>query len=135
VAEDEEAVKAVASQWADGWNAGDLPAVGALYADDSDMVNFFGESAKGRAEIEASFTEIHSTVYKGSKISIETTAVHFVKPDVAVSDTVWELSDVPKTEGASAPTKGQSTVVVVKEGEAWKIVAHRTRIPTPAPGE
>lgn len=135
VADDADAVKAVATQWAEAWNAGDMEAVGALYADDSDYVNFFGQSVSGKAEIQASFSEIHSTVYKGSKISIETTSVQFVKPDVAVSDSVWELSNVPKTEGPAMPTKGQSTAVMVNEGGAWKIAAHRTRIPTPAPGE
>jgi uncharacterized protein (TIGR02246 family) len=133
VAGDEEAVKAVASQWAEAWNAGDMPAVGALYAEDADYINFFGESTKGRAEIEASFTEVHSTVYKGTKVSIEPTSVQFVKPDVAIFDTDWEFSDVPETEGPATPSKGQSTVVLVKQGEAWKITAHRTRIPTPAP--
>jgi uncharacterized protein (TIGR02246 family) len=135
VAQDEDAVNAIATQWAEAWNAGDMDTVGALYTEDSDYVDAFGEAVKGKAEIQAGLTEMHSTVYEGTKLSVETTAVQFVKPDVAISDTVWEFTDVPTVEGVSAPAKGQSTVVLVKEGEAWKIAVHRTRIPVAPPEE
>jgi uncharacterized protein (TIGR02246 family) len=132
--DDEKAVTMVASQWADAWNAGDMKAVGALYAEASDYVNFFGQSVTGREQIEASFTEIHATVYKGSKISIETTAVRFVKPDVVISDTAWEMTGLPKVEGPTVPSKGLSTAVMVKQDGQWKIAAHRTQVPS-APTE
>ena len=136
--DDEAAVKSIAGQWAEAWNAGDMKAIGDLYKDDSDYVDLFGQSHKGRTEIEASFGEISSTVYKGSKISIETKAVRFVKPDLAVLDSVWELEGVPEAEGAP-PSKGQATVVCTKQDDGqWKIVAHRSRVPQapfPVPDE
>lgn len=128
--DEEQAVKMTASKWAEAWNAGDMKAVGELYAEGSDYVNFFGQAVSGRDEIEASFTEVRETVYKGGKISIEPAAVHFVKPDVAVFDSVWEIKGLPEAEGAP-PSKGDSSVVVVKQDGEWKIVAHRTRIPSP----
>ena len=137
--DDEAAVKNIAGQWAKGWNAGDMTAIGDLYTDDSDYVDLFGASHKGRADIEATFGEINSAVYKGSKISIEMKAVHFVKPDLAVADSVWEVSDLPKAEGPAPPSKGQATLVAAKQADGqWKIVAHRTRVPqspVPAPEE
>ena len=137
--DDEEAVKSIAGNWAEAWNAGDMKAVGDLYTDDSDYVDLFGASHKGRVEIEASFSEINSSVYKGSKISIETNAVHFVKPDLAVSDAEWEVRDLPEAEGPAPPSKGQSTVVAAKQADGqWKIVAHRSRVPQspiPMPAE
>jgi uncharacterized protein (TIGR02246 family) len=126
----EEAVKMVATQWQDAWNGGDMDAIGALYAEDSDYVDLFGETFKGREQIQANFTEIHSTVYNGGKISIETTSVQFVKPDVAVADSAWEMSGLAEAEGV--PSKGVSTAVMVKQDEDWKIVAHRTRVPAPS---
>jgi uncharacterized protein (TIGR02246 family) len=129
-AQDEEAVKAIAVSWAEAWNAADMDALGALYAEESDYVSFFGEKTSGRAAIQAAFAEINSTIYKGTKISIETTALAFVKPDVAVSDTLWKLTDVP-AGGPDLPTAGQSTAVMVKQDGAWKIVAHRARVPQP----
>jgi uncharacterized protein (TIGR02246 family) len=127
--DDEEAVKAIGGQWQDAWNGGDIDAIGALYAGDSDYVNLFGEWFKGREQIQASFSEIHSTAYKGAEISIETTSIQFIEPDVAVSDSVWEMTGLP--EGTEAPSKGQSTAVMVKKEGDWKIVAHRARVPAP----
>ena len=132
--DEEAAVKMVASQWADAWDAGDLTAIGALYTEDADYVNFYGQSVSGRAQIEASFSEVHATVYKGSKIAIETTAVRLVKPDVAISDSVWEMTGVAEGEGPKIPTKGGSTAVMVKQDGEWKIAAHRTRVAA-APAE
>jgi uncharacterized protein (TIGR02246 family) len=131
---EEQAVKAVGAAWAEAWNAGDMDAVGALYAEASDYVNFFGETSSGRSDIQSTFAEIHSTVYLGTKISIETTAVSFVKPDVVVSDSVWKLEGVP-AGGPDLPTAGQSTAVMVKQDGVWKIVAHRSRVPQPPAGQ
>jgi uncharacterized protein (TIGR02246 family) len=125
----EEAVKMVATQWQDAWNGGDMDALGALYAEDADYVDLFGRTFKGREQIQANFSEVHSTAYEGAKISIETTSVQFIEPDVAVSDSVWEMTGLP--EGTEAPSKGQSTAVVVKKDGDWKIVAHRARVPAP----
>ena len=116
-----------------------MKAVGDLYTDDSDYVDLFGQSLKGRTDIEASFSQVKSATYEGAKLSIETKAVHFVKSDLAVSDTVWEVSDLPEAEGPAPPSKGQATIVVQKQADGqWKIVAHRTRVPqspVPAPAE
>ena len=127
---DEDAVKALTAAWAEGWNAGDMDAIGALYAEDSDYVNFFGETVSGRSAIQAAFAEINSTVYQGTKISIEPAALTFVKPDVAISDTVWKITGVP-AGAPDVPTSGQSTAVMLKQDGAWKIVAHRSRVPQP----
>jgi ketosteroid isomerase-like protein len=57
-------------------------------------------------------------------------AVSFIKPDVAISDSEWKLTGLP-AEAPPLPTAGHSTVVVVKQGDAWKIAAHRARVPQP----
>ena len=131
---DEEGVRAIGPAWAEAWNAGDMDAVAALYAEGADYVNFFGDTFSGVPAIQGSFAEINSTVYKGTKIEIETVAVSFVKPDVAVSDSTWKLTGIP-AGAPPLPTEGQSTVVAVKQGDAWKIVAHRARVPQSVPGQ
>ena len=125
---DEDGVKAIGPAWAEAWNAGDMDAVAALYAEDADYVNFFGETFKGAAAIQAAFAEINSTVYRGSKIEIEMVAVSLVKPDVAVTDSTWKVTGIP-AGAPPLPTEGQSTVVAVKQGDAWKIASHRARVP------
>ena len=81
--DDEAAIKGLASKWAEAWNAGDMKAIGDLYTDDSDHVDIFGATQKGRAAIEANFGEMNSTVFKGTKISIEPQAGHVVKPELS----------------------------------------------------
>jgi uncharacterized protein (TIGR02246 family) len=131
---DEDGVKAIGPAWAEAWNAGDMDAVAALYAEGADYVNFFGEAFKGVPAIQAAFAEINSTVYKGTKIEVETVAVSFIKPDVAITDSTWKITGVP-AGAPPLPTEGQSTVVAVKHGDAWKIAAHRARIPQSVPGQ
>ncbi len=137
--DDEEAVKSIVGQWAEAWNAGDMKAIGDLYKDDSDYVDLFGKSHKGRTDIEATFSQLNSTAYKGSKLSIDTKAIRFIKTDLAVADSVWEVTGLPKSEGPAPPSKGQATLVVAKQDDGqWKIVAHRTRVPQapfPVPDE
>jgi len=125
---DEDDVKAIGAAWAEAWNAGDMDAIGALYAEDADYVNFFGETISGQAAVQATFSELSSTVYQGTTIEVEPVAVTFVAPDVAVTDSVWKLTGVPD-DAPSLPTEGQSTVVAVKQGDGWKVAAHRTRVP------
>lgn len=130
---DEDAVKGLPAAWAEAWNTNDMDALGALYAETSDYVGFFGETISGRSEIQGAFAEINSTIYKGTKISIDPVALTFIKPDVAVSDTVWKITGAP-AGAPDVPTAGQSTAVMVKQDGAWKIVAHRSRVPQP-PGQ
>lgn len=125
---DEDDVKVIGTAWAEAWNAGDMDAVGALYVEDADYVNFFGEKINGQAAVQAAFAELSSTVYQGTQIEVEAVAVSFVAPDVAVIDSVWKLTGVPD-DAPPLPTEGQSTVVAVKQGDGWKIAAHRTRVP------
>lgn len=132
-AEDEDGVKAIGPAWAEAWNAGDMDALAALYAEGADYVSFFGDSFSGVPAIQAAFAETNSAAYKGTKIEIEMVAVTFIKPDVAVTDSTWKLTGIP-AGAPPLPTEGQSTVVAVKQGDAWKIAAHRARVPQP-PGQ
>ena len=125
---DEEDVRKIAEAWVAGWDSGDMEALGALYADDADMVDFTGQTTKGREAIQAAFGELNSTIYKGSKLSVNIVSVTFPKPGIAVLDDSWKLTDVP-AGGPDVPTEGQATVIAVKVGDTWKITAHRTRVP------
>jgi uncharacterized protein (TIGR02246 family) len=125
---DEDGVKVIGPAWAEAWNAGDMDAVAALYAEGADYVDFFGDAFSGVPAIQAAFAEINSTVYEGTKIEVVTVAVSFIKPDVAVTDSTWKITGMP-AGASSLPTEGQSTVVAVKQGDAWKIAAHCARVP------
>lgn len=135
---DEAAIRGIAGKWSEAWNGADMAAIVAMYADDADYVDIFGATHNGRAAIEAAFTATNSGPYKGTSVTIETVSVHFVKPDLAVTDSEWEVANLPESDGPAPPSKGQSTLVLAKQGDEWVIAAHRTRIPqppTPTPSE
>ena len=129
---DEEAVNMIAQKWAEAWNTGDMKAVAGLYTTDADYIGFTGEAVKSREEIEKTFTEMSSAAFKGAKISIQEPSIRFIKPDLAITDNTWEITDLPETEGEPPPASGLSTTVSVKQDGQWLIAVHRTRVP-PAP--
>ena len=134
---DEKAIKATVDQWVAGWDGGDIAAVAALYAEAADYVDLYGQRHEGRAAIQKAFTDVNAGPYKGTKLKLTTISVRFVTPTLAVSDSKWEMTEMPETEGEAAPAKGLSTAVMVKQGEQWLITAHRSRVPftPPAPPE
>lgn len=89
----------LATQWAEAWNRGDTKAIGDMYTGDADTIDFTGKAFKGREAIETSFVDLMSTMFEGTKISIQMTATRFVKPDLAVGDSAWEITGLPETEG------------------------------------
>jgi uncharacterized protein (TIGR02246 family) len=126
---DEAAVQAVAQKWIDAWNAGDMAGVAALYTEDADYEDVFGERHEGRAAIEQAFAEINSGPYQGSQLELETVATRMLSPTLAVSDTRWKMTGMPEGDGPAAPAEGLSTVVFVAQGGGWLITAHRSRVP------
>jgi uncharacterized protein (TIGR02246 family) len=130
---EEKAVDAVAQRWAEAWDKGDLKAVSALYTADADFTDISGKLSKGPAEIEKALAQLRTTMYEGSKLTIQRTAIRFLKPSLAVVDGSWELSGAPKTEGPAPPSKGTYTTVMVKQDDQWLLAAHRSRIPFSPP--
>jgi uncharacterized protein (TIGR02246 family) len=128
---EEAAIQAVGERWTKAWDAGDVAAVTALYAADADYVDVYGRRAVGRPAIQTALAELTAGPYHGSHLELETVSTRFITPTLVVGDSRWELTLVPATEGEAPPTKGLSTVVFVKQGLDWKIVAHRTRVPYP----
>jgi uncharacterized protein (TIGR02246 family) len=132
---DEAAVQTAAQKWIEAWNAGDMAGVAALYTEDADYEDVFGERHEGRAAIEQAFAEINSGPYQGAQLELESISLRFMSPTVAVSDTRWKMTGMPEGDGPAAPAEGLSTAVFVAQGDQWLITAHRSRVPytPPAP--
>lgn len=130
---DEEVIRAMGDKWAQAWNSGEVANIGELYTPDADWVGTDGRTAKGREAIVESYVDIASTTLKGSQLSIGWLNIRFVKPDLAVGESTWELTNLPEAEGQQPPAKGTATVVVVKQAEQWWIAAHRVRVPPQPP--
>jgi uncharacterized protein (TIGR02246 family) len=112
--EDEKAIKRVTDEFARAFNAGDAKAVAALYTDDAEVIDEYGERIQGRPTIQDFYSALFNE-RKGATIEISMVALHFLGPDVAKED---GRTRVKSTAGEPA-TYRDYTVVYVKQGGRW----------------
>ena len=135
MSKDETAIRKLVQQIQDGWNAHDARAAAAPFAIDADFVVVTGLHLKGRDEIEKGFAfRLSQPDYKASKNTITIKSIRFLRPDVAVVHTTF---DIEYSEGGEVKKDHAiETAVVTKERGEWSIVAfHNTVIaPQQPPG-
>jgi uncharacterized protein (TIGR02246 family) len=129
--EEEKAVTAVVQGFADAWNRHDMDALANLFAEDADFVNVRGARWIGRPAIKGNHAAAHATIFKTSELHIQDTSVRFLKPDVAIARSLWELTGLTAGSGTTAPPRhGILTHVLMKVKGKWLIeVTQNTDIP------
>ena len=125
---DEGAIRKIVQQHDQTRSSGDWKGAAALYVEDGTTLTSAGEWRRGRAEIEKGGATLGAAVYKGAKYATSITNVRLLAPTVALADGTFEISGI----GGSGSRKGNSTYVLVKSGDAWKIAAVRSMVPTAA---
>jgi uncharacterized protein (TIGR02246 family) len=100
----------------DAFHKGDAKALAAFWVVDGDYTDQTGHRLKGRAAIEKAFAELFAE-NKGLKLRINSQALRFLTPDVAVEDGVTEV--IPP-DGAP-PSRARYTIVHVKESGRWRL--------------
>lgn len=128
--DDEAAIRAVEEAYDSAWNAGDLAALLALLTEDVVIINPYGETITGRAEVERSFAALFSGVAKGSRHSSRIEAVHFITPDVALVDAEAVISDFGP---GPQPVRHSFTDVIVRTVDGWLIAHVRAFVFMPRP--
>lgn len=101
-----------------------MKTLAALFEEDADFVDVFGNWFKDRSAIEQALTQRHATVFKDSLFAEKDFAVRFVRPDLALVHSVIELSGATDRQGHQVPP-GLGVVTAVVQGVAgsWRIVA------------
>jgi uncharacterized protein (TIGR02246 family) len=132
---DEAGVRSVLSDFEAAWNRHDMDAFARLFAEDADFVNVLGMRWIGRAAIMEAYQATHTTIFKNSQLRIGETSVRFLKRDVAVARSVWELEGHTSPVGEpQAPRKGILTNVLAQTSSGWQIViTQNTDIVAPKP--
>jgi uncharacterized protein (TIGR02246 family) len=105
------------------------------WAVDGDLINPQGKRANGRAEIEALLADEHATVFKGTHFTFGEGTIHFVKPDVAVFTTNYEVPGAHGPNGSEMTAKGILTAVMVKKSGKWWTLSARPMAPLTTPGQ
>lgn len=124
---DEQSIRDILEQLEAAWNASDSGRWTSFFAPDATFIHIFGGQLDGHAAIEGAHRVIFDTMYKGSRLSIGSRSIRFVRPDVAV---VFAHMHLALPQGAPMPDfDTRPTMVMVKEGAKWQIVAFQnTRI-------
>ncbi len=125
---DREAISNIVKELEAAWNAADGARFGKPFTDDADFVTIRAEHMRTRDVIGQGHQRIFDTIYKGSVVRYELTAVRAVAPGVLVAHVKTALT------APIGPLAGQHgslfTLVLVRESDGWRIAAfHNTLFP------
>lgn len=135
-AADEAAIRKVFAGFAEAWGKDDAKSMASSWTADGDLINPAGRRANGRAEVEKLFADEHATVFKGTHIKFSEGTIHFVKPDVAVFTTDYEIPGAHAgPNGSEMTAKGIVTNVMVKKSGKWWTLSCRPMAPMATPGQ
>ena len=105
-----------------GWNAHDAHVFASAFAEDADFTNNRGQSAVGRYLIEQFHAQVFQKMFSKSHLSTEVKKIRFLKPDVAVVDVRWEMTDSVTVDGIPVPYRtGLLALVFTTSGGPWFI--------------
>ena len=116
---DEAEVRALYRGMLDNWNQRSAEGIGALYAEDANVVGFDGSQLNGRAEIEQSMRQIfadHLTAVYVGKVR----EVRFLTPEVAILRAVVGMVPRGQSDLNPAVNAVQTLVAARREGR-WRI--------------
>jgi uncharacterized protein (TIGR02246 family) len=102
------------------FDKGDAKAVAGFWVEDGDYTDQSGKHLKGRAAIQKAFAGMFAES-KGAKLRIDSEALRFVTPDVAIEDGVTEV--IPPDGGP--PSRARYTIVHVKKDGKWSLSSVR----------
>lgn len=134
-ARDEAAIRKVFADFAEAWGRDDAKSMASHWTEDGDLINPPGRRANRRAEVEKLLANEHATVFKGTHITFSEGTIHFVKPDVAVFTTDYEVPGAHGPNGNEMTAKGIVTSVMVKKNGKWWTFSARPMVPVTTPGQ
>ncbi len=109
------------------WKAGDAEAFCAAATPDVVFTNIVGMFSVGHAPMVAQHAHIFSTIYQGSTLKQTITNIALVRPDVAIVDTLTELSGFkrlpPGSEAIDGVLKTRLEQVMVMDAGRWRVAS------------
>lgn len=120
------ATRALLGKFATTWNAKDVPALGALFAEDADFVDIAGNLANGRREIERLHQFPFSTGLKAAKISEESLTIRDLGGGIVSGDLRWKNVGAIGRDGQPAPPQfGNLFFIARVDGDVASFVSAR----------
>jgi uncharacterized protein (TIGR02246 family) len=112
--DDAKAIAALVASFTKAFNAGDVAAAAATFADDALVIDEQGERTDGRARIQAQLAASFAESPRRT-IAIEAQALRFLGPDTALEEGRTTISPA----GGGPPEISRFTVVYVKQDGHW----------------
>jgi uncharacterized protein (TIGR02246 family) len=122
---DEIAIRTAVGSYVNARDRRDPAAIEAIFTADADQHTTSGEWRRGRADVSRGAMESSKRNPGNRSITIET--IRFITPDVAIADGPYEISADGNVR------RMWTTIILEREGSAWRIAAIRNMVPTTNP--
>lgn len=130
---DEHLVKQTAHSWFNSFKNHDYSDLLTYTTEDCYMINPYGLHGKRTEDTPAMFTNAHKTFLKDLTINIDSTAIRFLTPDVAIATIlstqlgVYYVPPAGKVRAEANQSNGGliTTMVIVKQKEKWLITQYQ----------
>jgi uncharacterized protein (TIGR02246 family) len=122
-AEDEVAIKELLANRDAAWNAHDAAAWSAFFAPDAHFTSWRGDRAQGRENIRIYHEPLFKGVFQQSKNTVLSAQITFYGADLAIVESVTELTGVFGQDGKPLPDRKYYPLVVLqKHNGKWEII-------------
>ena len=127
---DEKTIRDMLNEEVRTWNAGDAVGYSRHFADDCTFTNIRGMFFTGQKEFEQRHAAIFHGVFRGTALKQEVVSIKFVRPEVAIVETLTTVSNFPGPVPAGVHADDNGAIhtrllqVFVKSGDDWKIATY-----------
>lgn len=127
---DQREIRGLADRYTAYWANADAERLAELWTTGGDVTHPDGYVERTRVVIRQNRAALFAQrTHRGTKHPLSIMSVRCIGADVAVADGKWELRGVTSVSGEPMPaTKGLCTLVVKRDGDAWRIEAWRYTI-------
>jgi uncharacterized protein (TIGR02246 family) len=127
--DDESAVRALVSEFANTWNRHDMKAMHELDSEDVEWINITGNYWRGKAAVYKGHDTIHRTIFAKTSMTVEETAIRPIAPNVAVAVATMTFGPVITPTGQKVPEiKTRGSFTTVKREGIWSIAHFQNTI-------
>ena len=140
---DESAVRSIIQDETNAWNHGDAAAYSRHFAAGGTFTNIRGQFFTGHAAFLKQHESIFQGMFKQTTLQQDIVSLQFVRPDVAVVETLTAVSGAERTApGTIVDAKGRLRTrllqVVARQDGEWRIVSYhnvdvKPGVPVPEP--
>ena len=135
-ADDANAARGLVNGFADAWNRHDMKAMHDLDTDDVEWVNVVGHHWRGKETVRKGHTAIHKGMEAKTSMSVESTSLHPITPNVVVVVATLHFFRMPTDplytgNGDPMDTKTRGSFTMVKRDGSWKIAQFQNTVIDP----